>query len=99
MTFKSDPKFAERLTSCLENDKYFGKFSPEHSKVPKFELWRDPFVQSRKCMGLKYTKELCVMKIKKDTEIAGELACRFTNDMRNFTNFHLSTRKSKKFFF
>ena len=38
MTFKSDPKFAERLTSCLENDKYFGKFSPEHSKVPKFEL-------------------------------------------------------------
>ena len=28
----------------------FGKFSPEHSKVLKLELWWDPFVQSRKCM-------------------------------------------------
>ena len=29
----------------------FGKFSPEHSKLG---LWRDPFVQNRKCMGLKF---------------------------------------------
>ena len=56
----------------------FGKFSPEHSKVPKLELWWDPFVQSRKYMGLKYTLELCVMKMKNDTEIGGKLACRFT---------------------
>ena len=39
----------------------FGKFSPEHSKVSKLELWWDPFVQSRKCMSLKLTEELCVM--------------------------------------
>ena len=34
----------------------FGKFPPEHSKVSKLELWWDPFVQSRKCMSLKFTK-------------------------------------------
>ena len=32
----------------------FGKFSPEHSKVSKLELWWDPFAQSRKCMTLKF---------------------------------------------
>ena len=33
----------------------FGKFSPEHSKVSKLELWWDPFAQSRKCMTLTFT--------------------------------------------
>ena len=37
----------------------FGKFSPEHSKVSKLELWWDPLVQSRKCMRLKLTEKLC----------------------------------------
>ena len=39
------------------------------------------------------------MVIKNDTKIEEELACRFKVDMRNFTNFELSTRKSKKFVF
>ena len=38
----------------------FGKFSPEHLKVSKLGLWWDPIVQSRKCMTLKFTEELCV---------------------------------------
>ena len=38
MTLKSDVKFEEKLTCCLENDEEFGKFSSEHSKVPKLEL-------------------------------------------------------------
>ena len=38
----------------------FGKFSPEHSKVSKLELWGDSFVQTRKCMSLKFTVELCL---------------------------------------
>ena len=42
----------------------FVKFSPEHSKVSKLKLWWDPFVQSRKCMSLKFTGVLCVMKMK-----------------------------------
>ena len=52
----------------------FGKFSPEHLKVSKLELWWDPFVQSRKCMSLKLTEDLCVMTMNKIY-------------MRNFTNF------------
>ena len=75
----------------------FGKFSPEHSKVSKLELWWDPFPESRKCTTLKFTEELCVMTVKNDTKIEGELI--FKTDMRNLTNFHPSTRKSKKFMF
>ena len=77
----------------------FGKFSPERSKMSKLELWWDPFVQSRKCMCLKFTVELCVMAMKNDTKIEEELTCRFEIDMRNFINFDLSTQKSKRTFF
>ena len=38
----------------------FGIFSPEYSKILKLGLWRDPFIQSRKCMSLKFTGELYV---------------------------------------
>ena len=41
-----------------KTDLWFGKwheefceFSTEHLKTSKLELWRDPFVQSRKCMS------------------------------------------------
>ena len=37
------------------------------------------------------------MTMKNDTKIEEELTCRFKIDMRNFTNFDPSTRKSKKF--
>ena len=77
----------------------FGKFSPEHWKVSKLELWWNPFAQSRKCVTLKFTEELCVMTMKNDTKIEEELTCRFKIDMRNFTNVDPSTRKSKKFVF
>ena len=77
----------------------FGKFSPEHSKVSKLELWWYPFAQSRKCMTLKFTVELCVVTLKNDTKIEEELTWRFKIDMRNFTNFDRSTWKSKKYLF
>ena len=48
-------------------------------------------------MTLKFAEELCVMTMKSDTKIGEELTCRFKVDMRNLTNFHPSTRKSKKF--
>ena len=48
-------------------------------------------------MTLKFTEELCVMKMKNDTKIEEELTCCFKTDMRNFTNFDPSTQKSKKF--
>ena len=95
MTLKSDAKFEEKLTCFLENDmRNLAKFSLEHSKVSKLELWWDPFAQSRKYMTLKLTDQLCVMTMKNDTKTEGEVTCRFKIDMRNFTNFDPS-EKSK----
>ena len=54
MTLKSYVNFEEKLTCGLKKEK-FGKFSPEHLKVSKLELWWDPFVQSRKGMTSKLT--------------------------------------------
>ena len=75
----------------------FGKFSPEHLKVSKLGLWWDPLIQSRKGMSLKSTEELCVMTMKNDAKFEEELTCQFKIDMRNLTNFDLSTQKSQKF--
>ena len=75
----------------------YGKFSPEHSKVSKVGLWWGPFIQSRKCMSLNHTEELCVMTMKNDAKFEKELTCQFKIDMRNLTNFDPSTQKSQKF--
>ena len=48
-------------------------------------------------MSLKIIGELCVMKMKNDAKIERELTCQFKTDMRNLTNFDVSTRKSQKF--
>ena len=67
--------------------------------MSKLGLWWDPLAQSRKLLSLKFTEELCAIAMKNDTKIEEELACRFKIDMRNFTNFDPSIRKSKKFEF
>ena len=64
----------------------FGKFSPEHLKVSKLGLWWDPFVQSRKCMSLKFTEELCVITMKNDAKFEESLTRRFKIDMGNLIN-------------
>ena len=86
---KTDLLFEERLEK-------FGRFSPEHLKVSKLGLWWDPFVQSRKGMTLKFTEELCVITMKNNAKFEEELTCHFKTDIRNLTNFDLSTWKSKK---
>ena len=48
-------------------------------------------------MSLKFTEELCVMKMKNDAKFEEELTCQFKIDMRNLTNFDPSTQKSQKF--
>ena len=73
------------------------KFSPEHLKVSKLGLWSDSFVQSWKCMSLRFTGELCVMKMKNGAKIEEELTSQFKTDMNNLTNFDSSTQKSQKF--
>ena len=47
-------------------------------------------------MTLTLTEELCVMTIKNNAKFEEELTCHFKTDMRNLTNFDLSTQKSKK---
>ena len=48
-------------------------------------------------MSLKSTEELCVMTMKNDGKCREESTCHFENDIRNFTNFDLSTQKFQKF--
>ena len=73
-------------------DEEYGKFSPEHLKVSKS-------IQSWKSISLKSTEELSVMAMKNDTKFEEELTCHFKVDMRNLTNFDLSTWKAQKFSF
>ena len=99
MTLKTDAKFEEKPTCELENDKRnLAIFLPEHSKFSKFGLWWEPFIQSRKCMSLKFTEETeksCIMTMKNDAKSEDELICRFKTDRRNLTNFDPSTQKLK----
>ena len=98
MKLKRDAKFEKKPDLLLRKWKEeFGKFSPEHWKVSKLELWWDPFVQSRKCMSLKFTEKLCGMTMKNDTKIEEDFTCRFNTDIRNFTNFEPNNWNSKKF--
>ena len=64
---------------------------------PRIGTLMDLFIQSRKCMSLKFTGELCVMTIKNNAKFEEELTCQFKTHMRNLTNFDPSIRKSKKF--
>ena len=47
-------------------------------------------------MSLKFTGEICVKALKNDANFEEESRCQFKIDMRNMTNFDLSTRKSEK---
>ena len=93
---ESDTKFEEQATFGLENDmKNLANFQ-KSTQVLKLGLLLGPFIQSKKCMSLKFTVELCVMTIKNDAKFEEELTCQFKVDMRNLTNFELSTQKSQK---
>ena len=48
-------------------------------------------------MSLTFTGEFCAIIMKNDTKFEEELTYQFKIDMRNLTNFDLSTRKSQKF--
>ena len=52
-----------------------------------------PFIQSRKFMSLKFTGELCVMRMKNDAKFQEDLTCQFKTDMRNLKNLDPSTQK------
>ena len=48
-------------------------------------------------MSFKFIGELCVMTMKNDAKFEEEFTCQFKIDIRNLTNFDLSTQKSQKF--
>ena len=94
MMLESDAKFEEKVTCGLENGKWheeFGKFSPGNTEVSKLGLLLGPFIQSKKCVCLKFTRVLCVMTMKNYTKFEKKLSCLFKIDMRNLTNFDPGT--------
>ena len=94
---ESDTKFGKKNDLWFENwHEEFGKFSPEHTKVAKLGLLLGPFNQSRKCRSLKFTRVLCVTKMKNGTKFEKKLTCLFQIDMSNLTNFDASTQKISK---
>ena len=76
----------------------FGKFSLEDPKVSELGLWWDSFIQSRKCMSLKFTGELQVMKMKNDAKFEQESTCQFKIDVKEFEEFDPSTQESRQKF-
>ena len=86
--WKTDLWFEKRLEK-------FGKFSPEHFKVSKLGLWWDPFVQSRKCMALKFAEELCVMTMK-NAKIWRGIDLSFQNWHEKLNEFWLEHSKIQK---
>ena len=97
MTLESDAKFEEKLTCGLENNmRNLANIYQSTCKSSKLGHWWDSFVQSWKCMSLKFTGELRVKTMNNDAKIEEELTCQFKTDMRNLMNFDPIIRKSQK---
>ena len=60
-------------------------------------LFMPHFIYSRKFVSLKFTEELSVITVKNDAKFEEALTCQFKIDMRNWTNFDPSIRKSQEF--
>ena len=72
MTLKGGANFEEKTTFALENDmRNLANFHQSESLKTGI-LW-DPSIQSRKCMSLKVTEELCVVTMKNGAKFEEEL--------------------------
>ena len=72
MTLKGGANFEEKTTFALENDmRNLANFYQSESLKTGI-LW-DPSIQSRKCMSLKVTEELCVVTMKNGAKFEEEL--------------------------
>ena len=98
MALKINIKFEGKLSCASKNDmKNLANFHQSMFESLKLGLLLGLLIQSRKCISLKFTGELCVMTMKNDVKFEQELIGQFKIDMRNLTNFDPSTRKSQKF--
>ena len=98
MALNTDAKSEGKLTCASKNDtKNLANFHQSTFESLKLGLLMGPSIQSRKCMSLRFTGELCVMTMKNDAIFEEDLTCQLKIDMKSLTNFDPSTQKSKKF--
>ena len=76
--------------------KEFDKFWPDHTKVSKIFTLIVSFWAKYILFELKSAEELSFMKLKRDVKFGKESTCRFKIDIRNLTNFDLSTWKFQR---
>ena len=71
--------------------KNLANFHQRTFKSLKIGLFLGVFIQIRKCVSLKFTGELFVMRMKNGAKFEEELTCQFKIDISNLMNFELST--------
>ena len=74
----------------------FGKFSLEDPKVSELGLWWDSFIQSRKCMSLKFTGELFCHDSEEWCKIRRVIDLSFQNWYEEFDKFWPEQSKISK---
>ena len=95
-TFLHLKHYLQICLTLLSTDLSFGGIRQIFSRVPKLGFWWDPLTQGWKGRSLKSTEELSVMTMKNGTKFGEESTWCFKIDIRNLTNFDLSTRKFQK---
>ena len=98
MALKNGAKFEKKTELWFRKwHEKFGKLSPEPTKASILGIWWDPFIQSRKCISLKFTEDLCAMTMKNYVKFLRGIDLSFRNWHEEFHEFSPSSRKSQKF--
>ena len=98
MALNIDAKFGGKLTCAFKNDiRDLANFHQSTFESLKIGALMGSFYPKQEMYGLKFTRELCIMKMKNDLKFEEELTCQFKIDMRNLTKCDSSTPKSQKF--
>ena len=96
MVLNIDAKFEGKITCAFKNDmRDLANFHRSMFESLKIGTLVGAFTQSRKCMSLNFTGQFCIMTMKNDAKSEEELTCQFKIDIRNLTNFDLSTQNLK----
>ena len=70
MALNNDGTFEGKLTFAFKNDmRNLANFHQSMFGRPKIGTLMGPFIQSRKCMSLKFAGEFCVMTMKNDAKL------------------------------
>ena len=92
---KRDTKFGEESTHFKIRVRNLTNFNLSTQKSQRFSLSWALFEQIMHCLSYESTEDLSFMTLKNDAKFEEKLVCCLENDMRNFANFHQSTRKSQ----